>query len=59
MIQFGHNDQKSDKGISMSQFEHNMGALAAEVKSSGGIPILVTPLTRRSFNGNKVAGSLS
>jgi len=58
-IQFGHNDQKEKAGISIQQFEQNMKALAGEVKSNGGIPILVTPLTRRSFNGNKVSENLS
>jgi len=38
-IQFGHNDQKKDKGISDSQFESNLKKLAAEVKSKGATPV--------------------
>ena len=45
----------------MSQYATNLGNLAAEVKAGGGTPILVTPLTRRSFSGNppKVTENLS
>ncbi|RYP51587.1 hypothetical protein DL768_003094 [Monosporascus sp. mg162] len=48
-IQFGHNDQKPDKGISLEQFQENLERLAEEVKGAGGTPILVTSLTRRTF----------
>ncbi|KAF2423677.1 GDSL-like Lipase/Acylhydrolase [Tothia fuscella] len=58
-IQFGHNDQKQPAGISISQFQKNLAAMAAEVKSAGAIPILVTSLTRRTFQGNKVVENLS
>ncbi|KAF1810871.1 GDSL-like Lipase/Acylhydrolase, partial [Eremomyces bilateralis CBS 781.70] len=53
-IQFGHNDQKPDKKISIAQYGANLQKMAGEVKKAGGVPILVTPLTRRSFNGAKV-----
>lgn len=33
--------------------------MANEVVSAGGIPILVTPLTRRTFSGGKVVENLS
>ncbi|RYP78173.1 hypothetical protein DL771_000650 [Monosporascus sp. 5C6A] len=48
-IQFGHNDQKPDRGISLEQFQANLERLAEEVKGAGGTPILVTSLTRRIF----------
>ncbi|RYP14640.1 hypothetical protein DL765_006255 [Monosporascus sp. GIB2] len=48
-IQFGHNDQKPDKGISLEQFQANLERLVGEVKEAGGTPILVTSLTRRNF----------
>jgi hypothetical protein len=38
-IQFGHNDQKADAGISLSQFQNNMKKLAEEVKSAGGTAV--------------------
>ncbi|ROW01978.1 hypothetical protein VMCG_05514 [Cytospora schulzeri] len=48
-IQFGHNDQKASANISLSEYQSNLEDLATEVKEAGGIPILVTPLTRRGF----------
>ncbi|OHW89772.1 GDSL-like lipase acylhydrolase [Colletotrichum incanum] len=49
-IQFGHNDQKPEKNISLDQYQTNLGNLAKEIKALGATPILVTPLTRRSFS---------
>ncbi|ORY72174.1 SGNH hydrolase-type esterase domain-containing protein [Pseudomassariella vexata] len=49
-IQFGHNDQKAAANITMAQFQTNLENMAEEVKSLGGTPILVTSLTRRTFN---------
>ena len=51
-IQFGHNDQKAAAGISLEKFQSNLERLAKEVKGVGGIPVLVTSLTRRVFSGN-------
>lgn len=48
-IQFGHNDQKPDKNISLAEYQANLGRLAGEIKALGATPILVTPLTRRNF----------
>ncbi|PPJ60097.1 hypothetical protein CBER1_03108 [Cercospora berteroae] len=50
-IQFGHNDQKADKGISIDDYKTNIGAFIDEVREVGAEPILVTPLTRRGFSG--------
>ncbi|KAK3326177.1 GDSL-like Lipase/Acylhydrolase [Apodospora peruviana] len=52
-IQFGHNDQKEKAGISIAKFQSNLQKLAGEVKTAGGIPVLLTPLTRRSFSSGK------
>lgn len=49
-IQFGHNDQKPAKNISLAQYGTNLGRLAADVRARGGRPLLVTPLTRRVFD---------
>ncbi|KAJ9134330.1 Rhamnogalacturonan acetylesterase RhgT [Pleurostoma richardsiae] len=51
-IQFGHNDQKPAANISLSQYQTNLENLAGEVKTAGGTPILVTPLTRRAFTSD-------
>ncbi|KAH8822997.1 SGNH hydrolase [Flagelloscypha sp. PMI_526] len=48
-IQFGHNDQKIAPPESMGQ---NLTWMVDELRAIGGEPILVTPLTRRSFRTN-------
>lgn len=54
LLQFGHNDQPG-KGIHSTdlvrQFPANMARYAQEVQEVGGVPVLVTPLTRRGFKG--------
>jgi len=49
--QFGHNDQKPAKNISLSAFSTNLRTFATEILSAKGTPILVSSLTRRSFTG--------
>jgi lysophospholipase L1-like esterase len=54
LVQFGHNDQPGKPGRStdlVTQFPANMTRYASEVRQLGGVPVLVTPLTRRSFKG--------
>ncbi|KAL3418755.1 GDSL-like Lipase/Acylhydrolase [Phlyctema vagabunda] len=51
-IQFGHNDQKPEKNISIAEYSTNLKNLANEVISSGGTPILVSPLSRRSYSSS-------
>ncbi|MET0857981.1 MAG: rhamnogalacturonan acetylesterase [Telluria sp.] len=54
LVQFGHNDQPGKPGRStdlVTDFPVNMARYASEVKQLGGVPVLVTPLTRRSFKG--------
>jgi lysophospholipase L1-like esterase len=54
LVQFGHNDQPGKQGRStdlVTQFPANMARYATEAMQLGGVPVLVTPLTRRSFNG--------
>ncbi|KAI7473368.1 esterase [Hortaea werneckii] len=60
-IQFGHNDQKPKANISLDEYSQNLGDFVDEVRSAGGTPILVTPLTRRSFSGDppRIVESLS
>ncbi|KAJ1567611.1 hypothetical protein HK096_009299, partial [Nowakowskiella sp. JEL0078] len=53
-IQFGHNDQKSQYGFTLATFASNLTSLANQVKSAGGIPVIVTSLTRRSFDSKGV-----
>ncbi|MES2152466.1 MAG: rhamnogalacturonan acetylesterase [Pseudomonadota bacterium] len=54
LIQFGHNDQPGKPGRStdlVTEFPVNMARYAREAKALGAVPVLVTPLTRRSFKG--------
>lgn len=54
LVQFGHNDQPGKPGRStdlVTQFPANMARYAIEAKAAGATPVLVTPLTRRSFKG--------
>jgi len=56
-IQFGHNDQKS--ASAEAAFSANLKQFVVDVKNAGGVPIIVTPLTRRTFSGGKVVENLS
>jgi len=54
LVQFGHNDQPGKPPRStdlVTEFPVNMERYAEETRALGGIPVLVTPLTRRSFKG--------
>lgn len=54
LIQFGHNDQPGKQGRStdlVTEYPANMARYVAEARSWGALPVLVTPLTRRSFRG--------
>jgi len=59
-IEFGHNDEKIDKpavGTSISEFKSNLSQFVLETRSKGGIPILLTPVTRRSFKSGVLSDS--
>lgn len=62
LIQFGHNDQPGKPGRStdhVHEFPANMTRYVDETRALGGIPVLVTPLTRRSFRGAWVHDDLA
>lgn len=61
LIQFGHNDQPGKPGRSTdlaTEFPVNMKRYVDEVRAAGGKPILITPLTRRSFKDGKLLDDL-
>ena len=61
LIQFGHNDQPAKPGRSTdlaTEFPANMRRYVQDVKAAGAKPVLVTPLTRRSFQNGKVKDDL-
>lgn len=62
LIQFGHNDQPGKPGRStdlVREFPSNMTRYVEETRALGGVPVLVTPLTRRSFRGAWVHDDLA
>lgn len=61
LIQFGHNDQPGKPGRStdlVTEFPVNMARYVSEVKAWKGVPVLVTPLTRRSFKDGVLENNL-
>jgi lysophospholipase L1-like esterase len=61
-VQFGHNDQK-DKAPGAGAFTTYAGALrkyVAEARAKGAVPVLITPVSRRSFGleGKKIVNNL-
>ncbi|ESQ78312.1 rhamnogalacturonan acetylesterase [Asticcacaulis sp. YBE204] len=61
LIQFGHNDQPGKPGRSTdltTEFPLFLKQYVDEVRAAGGIPVLVTPLTRRGFKDGKVENDL-
>jgi lysophospholipase L1-like esterase len=61
LIQFGHNDQPGKPGRSTdlaTEFPANMKRYVEEVRAAGAKPVLVTPLTRRSFKDGKLVDDL-
>jgi lysophospholipase L1-like esterase len=51
--------QKSSSGVSISTFQTNLENMANQVKSAGGIPIILTSLSRRTFTNGKLDDSLA
>lgn len=49
LIQFGHNDQKSENGVTANDFYRNLTEMVAQVKQRGGRPVLCTPIERRQL----------
>ena len=62
LIQFGHNDQPGKPGRSTdyaTEFPANMTRYVHEARAHGAVPVLVTPLTRRSFRSGYVSNDLA
>jgi pectin methylesterase-like acyl-CoA thioesterase/lysophospholipase L1-like esterase len=61
LIQFGHNDQpgKAERTTDLAtEFPANIARYVDEVKAAGAMPVLVTPLTRRSFRDHVLHNDL-
>jgi lysophospholipase L1-like esterase len=60
-IQFGHNDQPGKPGRSTDlykEYPDNLRHYVNDARSVGAIPVLVTPLTRRSFKDGSLQNDL-
>ena len=58
LIEFGHNDEKIDKpgtGTSLQEFKANLVNYVQEARSKKAIPVLLTPIARRSFKQGVLA----
>jgi lysophospholipase L1-like esterase len=53
LIQFGHND----KTTTAASFRRNLTSMISQVRTAGGMPILVTPPVRRLFSGSQLTGT--
>jgi len=59
-IEFGHNDEKVDKpavGVSLADFKMNLINYVIETRSKKALPVLLTPISRRSFNNGVLVDS--
>jgi acetyl esterase/lipase/lysophospholipase L1-like esterase len=61
LIQFGHNDQpgRPERSTTLPQFTENLGQYVKDVRDAGGVPVLVTPLTRRQFKDGELLEDLA
>jgi lysophospholipase L1-like esterase len=61
LIQFGHNDQPGKPGRSTdlaTEFPLNLARYIDEVRAAGAKPVLLTPLTRRTFKDGRLQNDL-
>ncbi len=61
LIQFGHNDQPGKPGRSTdlaTEFPVNLARYLSELRELGATPVLLTPLTRRSFREGQLLNEL-
>ncbi|MDQ1140642.1 rhamnogalacturonan acetylesterase [Pedobacter agri] len=59
-IEFGHNDEKVDKptvGVTLADFKINLVNYVNETRSKKAIPVLLTPISRRSFKSGVLVDS--
>jgi len=62
LIQFGHNDQKPAEKLHTdadTTFPEQLKQYIAEVRAIGGVPVILTPLSRRTFVDGKVKEDLN
>ncbi len=60
-IQFGHNDQKDKSAGSgpFTTYKENLKFYVAQARAKGAIPVIITPMERRRWDGDKPLQTLS
>jgi lysophospholipase L1-like esterase len=57
-IQYGHNDMKSKAADALEIYTNNLRRVVDETRKRGGIPVLITSVSRRTFGADgKIANS--
>lgn len=57
-VQFGHNDMKSTAANALPAYTGDLRQIVDETRSRGGLPVLCTSVSRRSFDaGGKISNS--
>jgi lysophospholipase L1-like esterase len=57
-IQFGHNDEskeKVDRYTTPAEYKQNLVRFIKETRAKGGVPLLLTPVSRRKFDSSGMA----
>lgn len=57
IIEFGHNDEKTDKpkvGTSLDTYNSNLAMFVLEARKKKAFPVLMTPIARRKFTDGKL-----
>jgi lysophospholipase L1-like esterase len=49
LVQFGHNDMKSTAEGALETYKKNLVRFVTETKTKGGVPVLITPVSRETF----------
>lgn len=59
IIQFAHNDEKVDtpRGTTIYDYKQNLKKFIGETRARKAVPILLTPVTRRTFTDGKLVNS--
>src|ERR687886_491127 len=53
-IQYGHNDMKAVDAVS---YKNDLKRFVAAARGKGGLPVLLTPMHRRTFQGGVITNS--
>ncbi|MDB5297056.1 MAG: lipolytic enzyme family [Phycisphaerales bacterium] len=58
LVQYGHNDMKAKAPDASAAYKAALKRWVGQIKERGGVPVLVMPMNRHSFDGTTVTNSL-